>query len=61
MSKDKQKSPPKCYSRPQIGTIDSIFGENMREITPLQLQLGELDIAQIKINPRSRDDIPQLL
>ncbi len=26
-----------------------------------QLQLGELDIANIKINPRSRDDIPQLL
>jgi hypothetical protein len=33
----------------------------MREISPSQLQLGELDIAQIKINARSRDDIPQLL
>lgn len=33
----------------------------MREITHPQLQLGELDIGQIKINHRSRDDIPQLL
>lgn len=33
----------------------------MREITPSQLQLGELAIEQISINPRSRDDIPQLL
>lgn len=61
MSEDKQKGTLKCYNRPQIGTIDSIFGGNMREITPSQLQLGELAIDQIKINPRSRDDIPQLL
>ena len=33
----------------------------MREnITP-QLQLGEVDIANIQFNPRSRDDIHQLL
>ena len=25
-----------------------------------QLQLGEIDISEIKINPRSRDDIPQI-
>lgn len=33
----------------------------MRTTTQPQLQLGELDIANIKIDPRSRDDIPQLL
>lgn len=33
----------------------------MRTITNTQLQLGEIDIANIKIDPRSRDDIPQLL
>jgi len=33
----------------------------MRTATEPQLQLGEIDIANIKINPRSRDDIPQLL
>jgi len=33
----------------------------MRKTTQPQLQLGELDIANIKIDPRSRDDIPQLL
>ncbi len=33
----------------------------MRTATRPQLQLGEIDIANIKIDPRSRDDIPQLL
>lgn len=33
----------------------------MRNVSNLQLQLGELDIADIKIDTRSRDDIPQLL
>jgi len=33
----------------------------MREPTNPQLQLGELDVANIKISTRSRDDIPQLL
>jgi transposase, IS5 family len=33
----------------------------MRSVTATQLQLGELDIADIKIDNRSRDDIPQLL
>lgn len=33
----------------------------MRNVTNPQLQLGELDIADIKIDTRSRDDIPQLL
>lgn len=33
----------------------------MRKSIPAQLQLGELDIANIKFNTRSRDDIPQLL
>lgn len=34
---------------------------NMRNVTNPQLQLGELDIADIHIDTRSRDDIPQLL
>ena len=33
----------------------------MRQVQPLQLKLGEIDIASIQFNPRSRDDIPQLL
>lgn len=33
----------------------------MRNVSNPQLQLGELDIADIKIDTRSRDDIPQLL
>ncbi len=33
----------------------------MRQIQAKQLQLGEVDIANITLNPRSRDDIPQLL
>lgn len=33
----------------------------MRSVSNPQLQLGELDIADIKIDTRSRDDIPQLL
>ncbi len=33
----------------------------MRNVSNHQLQLGELDIADIKIDTRSRDDIPQLL
>ncbi len=33
----------------------------MRAATQSQLQLGELDIANIRLDPRSRDDIPQIL
>lgn len=33
----------------------------MRSATKLQLQLGEIDIANIRLDPRSRDDIPELL
>ncbi len=33
----------------------------MRSATKLQMQLGEIDIANIRLDPRSRDDIPQLL
>lgn len=33
----------------------------MRQVQPKQLQLGEIDIADIQFDPRSRDDIPQLL
>ncbi len=35
--------------------------KHMRSNISPQLQLGELDIADIKIDTRSRDDIPQLL
>lgn len=33
----------------------------MREIENIQLQIGEHDISQIYLDPKSRDDIPQLL
>ncbi len=33
----------------------------MREVTRAQRQIGEMDIAAIRIDGRSRDDIPQLL
>jgi hypothetical protein len=33
----------------------------MRSAIKLQLELGEIDIANIRLDPRSRDDIPQLL
>jgi len=33
----------------------------MRTAIELQLQLGEIDLANIRLDPRSRDDIPQLL
>ncbi len=33
----------------------------MREVLPPQLKLGEADIGNIKFDPKSRDDIPQIL
>ena len=33
----------------------------MRNVIPMQLQLGETDIADIQFDHRSRDDVPQLL
>lgn len=33
----------------------------MRQIIDPQLQFGEQDISAIKLDPRSRDDIPQIL
>jgi IS5 family transposase len=33
----------------------------MRKVLPVQLQLGEIDIASIQLDLTSRDDIPQLL
>ena len=33
----------------------------MRTVLHAQLRLGEEDIAKIKLDPRSRDDIPQIL
>ena len=33
----------------------------MRQIQPKQLQLGEVNIASIQLDTRSRDDVPQIL
>jgi len=33
----------------------------MRAVLHSQMTLGEEDIAKIKLDPKSRDDIPQLL
>lgn len=33
----------------------------MRKIENIQLQLGEQDISEIYLDPKSRDDIPQIL
>jgi len=33
----------------------------MRKVIAPQMQLGELPIAAIKLDPKSRDDIPQIL
>lgn len=33
----------------------------MREVTARQLRLGHADIGSLTFNPRSRDDIPQVL
>jgi len=33
----------------------------MREVQNSQMRLGEVDVSRIQIDPRSRDDIPQLL
>jgi IS5 family transposase len=33
----------------------------MRIVKNIQMQIGEVDISQIKFNPKSRDDIPQVL
>ena len=33
----------------------------MREVFPRQKQLDEVDISEIRFNPKSRDDIPQIL
>src|ERR1700738_1249696 len=34
---------------------------SMRTVKNPQMQIGEVDISQIKFNPKSRDDIPQVL
>ncbi len=32
----------------------------MRKIEAAQMQMGQFDISQIRFNPKSRDDIPQI-
>lgn len=46
-----------------MGQTPLIFGKetSMRSVINPQLQLGELDIGSIRIDPKSRDDIPQIL
>ena len=33
----------------------------MRVVQNSQMQIGEVDISQIKFDPKSRDDIPKIL
>ncbi len=33
----------------------------MRVVQNLQMQIGEVDISQVKLDPKSRDDIPKIL
>ena len=33
----------------------------MRVVINQQMQIGEIDISKIRFNPKSRDDIPQVL
>lgn len=33
----------------------------MRVVQNPQMQVGEVDISQVKFDPRSRDDIPKVL
>ncbi len=33
----------------------------MRAVQNVQMQIGEVDISQIRFNPKSRDDIPRIL
>ena len=33
----------------------------MRVVRQVQIELGEIDISNIWIDPKSRDDIPQIL
>ena len=33
----------------------------MRVVQNVQMQIGEVDISQIELDPKSRDDIPQIL
>ena len=46
-----------------MGQTPLIFGKeiSLRSVINPQLQLGELDIGSIRIDPKSRDDIPQIL
>ena len=33
----------------------------MRLVQNVQMQVGEVDISQIKFDPKSRDDVPKVL
>jgi len=47
--------------QPAIITKSSPDEYAMRKVINPQMQLGELDIASIKLDLKSRDDIPQIL
>ena len=36
-------------------------GENMRKVIDMQMRIGEVAIDNITFDPRSRDEIPELL
>ena len=42
-------------------SLSSSFETPMRQVINPQLQLGEQDIGAIVLDPKSRDDIPQIL
>ena len=49
------------YSRRATQPDIFVKAETLRIIQNHQMQIGEVDISQIKFDPRSRDDIPKIL
>jgi hypothetical protein len=45
----------------KIGFIANIREKNMRKVIDLQMKFGEVDLSKIEFDPRSRDEIPELL
>lgn len=41
--------------------VTFLMGETMRAVQNSQMQIGEVDVSQIKFDPKSRDDIPKIL
>jgi transposase, IS5 family len=51
----------RVWEEPQIGLELRGVRSRMRQVIPSQLSLDEADIAAIYLDPKSRDDILQLL